>query len=395
LAHTYALTTQLQSQAIHRRGEPFYSSQHPSGNPRLAPPTPAAMHVLLTLQDVDPANPQPPQVLFDGEVPFPPAFARYAAVNGGGFNASIQYTRISRVSEALVRSAPSGLDWHTRFLLGESSGAECEILSTRELKFFSTHVPAAGERIVVRYRAFGRTLAQAADRASVAAQPQNPAGGVRYAIANLALPVPQTTADCEQAALAILDDTVQPAFTGQYRAPAEALTADVWPGDALLFNLPSQAAGFTAFARQVEITARDPAGDGYQYAIDFANDAAAPLSLELSHSISKKRSIGGTTMIPIAGAAYLPDLTAAEVSSVAAGLVNIDAGLTPPVGGGIEVRRGDSGWGLADDFNLLGRFTTQTFTVPKMARVADYYLRQFDASGLYSRFSALLHVDQP
>src|SRR5207302_617240 len=114
LGQPYTLTTQLHSQAIHRRGENFYSSQHPSGSPRTAPPTPADVYILLALQNAAPGSAQTPQVLFDGVLASAPAYARYAAVNGGTFNASIQYTRISRQSEAIVLSAPAGQSWHTR-----------------------------------------------------------------------------------------------------------------------------------------------------------------------------------------------------------------------------------------------------------------------------------------
>ena len=51
----------------------------------------------------------------------------------------------------------------------------------------------------------------------------------------------------------------------------------------------------------------------------------------------------------------------------------------------------------ADNGNLAGRFSTQTFTLPRLSRVQSYYLRQYDASSpaKYSRHSALLHVDYP
>jgi hypothetical protein len=63
----------------------------------------------------------------------------------------------------------------------------------------------------------------------------------------------------------------------------------------------------------------------------------------------------------------------------------------------VEVRWSDFGWGQFNDQNLAGRFTTQTFTLPRLAKVQDYYLRQFDGSTppRYSRFSAALHVDYP
>jgi hypothetical protein len=62
-----------------------------------------------------------------------------------------------------------------------------------------------------------------------------------------------------------------------------------------------------------------------------------------------------------------------------------------------ELRWSDSGWGEFNDENLAGRFTTQAFTLPRLSRVEDYFLRQFDASipPKYSRHSAALHIDFP
>lgn len=62
-----------------------------------------------------------------------------------------------------------------------------------------------------------------------------------------------------------------------------------------------------------------------------------------------------------------------------------------------EVRAHDYGWGAANDRNLLGRFSTQTFTLPRLARTQNYFLRLYDNSAppRYSRYAAALHVDYP
>jgi hypothetical protein len=62
-----------------------------------------------------------------------------------------------------------------------------------------------------------------------------------------------------------------------------------------------------------------------------------------------------------------------------------------------EVRWSDQGWGPDNDRNLVGRFGTQTFTVPRLTRVQTYFIRQYDASipPKYSRHSGSLHVDYP
>src|SRR5262249_22717166 len=43
----------------------------------------------------------------------------------------------------------------------------------------------------------------------------------------------------------------------------------------------------------------------------------------------------------------------------------------------VEVRRTDFGWGKDNDRNLVGRFTSRHFTVARLARVQDFYLRQY------------------
>lgn len=62
-----------------------------------------------------------------------------------------------------------------------------------------------------------------------------------------------------------------------------------------------------------------------------------------------------------------------------------------------EVRENDYGWGQANDRNLLGRFSTETFTLARVAQTQNYYLRLYDNSSppKYSRHSAALHVDYP
>jgi len=97
------------------------------------------------------------------------------------------------------------------------------------------------------------------------------------------------------------------------------------------------------------------------------------------------------------GTTTLADLTSAAITQVTSTTADLDTGASAPVGGGFEVRWSDAGWGQYNEKNLAGRFTTQTFTLPRLAKVQNYFLRQFDASTppKYSRFSAALHIDYP
>jgi len=59
------------------------------------------------------------------------------------------------------------------------------------------------------------------------------------------------------------------------------------------------------------------------------------------------------------------------------------------------VRRSDRGWGKEADYNLVGRYTTRTFVLPRLSRVQEYHIRQFDAASRYSRHTTVLHLDYP
>ena len=62
-----------------------------------------------------------------------------------------------------------------------------------------------------------------------------------------------------------------------------------------------------------------------------------------------------------------------------------------------EVRWSDEGWGPGNSRNLVGRFGTEAFTIPRLSAVQTIFLQQYDASAppKYSRYSTSLHVDYP
>jgi hypothetical protein len=68
------------------------------------------------------------------------------------------------------------------------------------------------------------------------------------------VPTRSTSVDCENVALAVLDDTAQPAWQGIYRVVSHCLPADdVLPGDAVHVTALSGQAGFAAIVREVDI----------------------------------------------------------------------------------------------------------------------------------------------
>ncbi len=251
----------------------------------------------------------------------------------------------------------------------------------------------------VRYRGLGRALARVTNSISVAALAHGSDDGVRGVVHMIQSPPARTTADCENAALAILDDTEGAAWAGEYQTWSDFLPGgqDVFPGDAVQVDAPSRGATFRAIVREVAIQVKDLDGEHSSYSIKFADDAAQPLTYEVT-SASHPGSLNVLAVeASLVGTTFIADLTAVSISLVTSTTVTLDAGVAPPAGGGFEVRRTDFGWGPFNDRNLIGRFSTQSFLVPRLVRTQDYYLRQYDASTTpkYSRYTTAIHIDYP
>ncbi|HEX4486714.1 MAG TPA: hypothetical protein VH088_10630 [Terriglobales bacterium] len=401
--HHYALTTRFYTTQIYRSQQVFHSSVRPSGSPRGGAGIAADVRVVLEVHDIDPANPgslvAPSTVLFDGIVSNAPGFCSYVLINAASLHCSIAFTRLIQAIDAEVRSAPPGQGYRTRLAGTVIEGAECSITSDPALQFFSSFAPVANELIEVRYRGIGRAQSRVTNPSSIAALAHGSDDGVRSRVRIVQSPPARTSADCENAALAILDDSVNLAWAGDYQTWSDFLPggADVFPGDAVQINAPSRGAAFSAIVREVDIAVKDFGGEHSRYAIKFANDAAVPLAYEVTtapHAGALNVVASTTSQV---GATFVADLTQVSVASYTSTTITLDTGIAPLAGGGFEVRRSDFGWGPANDRNLVGRFSTQSFVAPRLSRIQDYYLRQYDASSTpkYSRYSAAIHLDYP
>jgi hypothetical protein len=404
--HQYFFTTYLYSTEVYRSGETYHSSVHPAGSGWGGATVAADVRFVLEVQDIDPSNPEtlvaPATVLYDDVIENAPGFCTYALVNAANVQCSIAYTYASHISLAQVRTALPSAGYVTQLVGPLSDGAACEITSGPSLDFYPAYVPALNELIVASYRGSGRAIARVENAASVGSLQNGADDGTRGVVRVAKTPGARTDVDCENAALAILDDATGIAWSGSYETWSDFLpgaAVDIFPGDSIVVNVPSRGASFTAIVREVEIKVADPAGDRGFYTIGFANDLAAPLAIEYGTSataiaLQDKPPLLETTQV---GAYYQADLTEAQITAVTSTTASVDAGMAPPSGCGIEVRMNDYGWGQADDRNLLGRFNTQTFSLARLAATQNYFLRLYDGSSppKYSRYSAALHVDYP
>jgi hypothetical protein len=402
--HHYVLTTRLYSDEVYRRQQIFHSSLHPAGSGWGGAEITADVRIVLEVHDIDPTNPgsqvAPSTVLYDGVIDSAPDFCTYAPVNAANLLCAITFTRMIQAVDAQVRTALPGLSYSTMLVGPLSDGAECDITSSAELEFYSAYVPAANQAISVHYRSAGRALGWVINPASIAAQQRGFDNGDHGTVRHIKEPPPRTSADCEIAALALLDDTCGPAWSGEYDIWSDFLpgdASDIFPGDALSLNIPSRAAVFSAIVREVDIDIKDVQDERSYYKIKFANDAATPLAFEVEGTLVTSSLVVTQITNSQVGTNYLADLTDAEVTVVGSTTINVDAGVAPPSGGGFEVRWSDVGWGQGHDRNLVGRFANQTFTLARLSQVQDYYLRQYNASSppIYSRVSTALHVDYP
>jgi hypothetical protein len=404
--HQYFFTTYLYSMEVYRSGETYHSSSHPAGSGWGGAAVAADVRLVLEVQDIDPSNPEtlvtPATVLYDDVIENAPGFCTYALVDAASMQCSIAYTYVAHISLAEVRTALPSANYVTQLVGALSDGAACEITSDPSLDFYPQYVPALNQLIVASYRGSGRAVAQVQNAASVASLQNGADDGTRGSVRVAKTPGARTDVDCENAALAILDDAVGIAWSGSYETWSDFLPGaaeDIFPGDAIVVNVPSRGASFTAIVREIEIQIADPADDRGFYTIGFANDLAAPLGIEFGAgatviALQDMPPLLETTQV---GAYYQVDLTEAQITAVTSTTVQVDAGMTPGSGLGIEVRENDYGWGQANDRNLLGRFSTQTFNIARLAETQDYFLRLYDSSSppKYSRYSAALHVDYP
>jgi hypothetical protein len=406
LGHRYVLTTYLYSMEVYRTQEAFHSSVHPAGTGWGGADVEADVRFVLEVHDINPADPAslaaPATVLYDGVISNAVGFCTYALVSAVNVHCSITYTYAAHISMAEVRTATDGTDFATQLVGSFFDGAACLITSDPALDFYPQYAPPLNELIVASYRGQGRAVAEVVNSASIASLQSGVDNGVRGLVRVVKTPSARTGVDCENAALAILDDAGGAAWSGTYQTWSDFLpgaAADIFPGDALAVNVPSRGASFAAIVRRVGIEVVDPDDDRGVYTIEFANDLAAPLALQVESSAT---TVALQDMPPRltstqVGAYYSADLKEAQITAVSSTTVTVDAGVSPASGFGIEVRAHDYGWGQANDRNLLGRFNTQTFTLPRLARTQNYFLRMYDGSSppRYSRYTAALHVDYP
>jgi hypothetical protein len=373
---------------------------------------PARVKVTLEVRDLDLADPAAlvSTILYENTLDTLPVFAFYAPVNSADLHVVANFLQVTQPMQAELVTQKPGEEPRTRTLGFGIAGQDATITEDPNrnqwaLEFYEDTIPAAGERMALRYRAAGRARARIRDASSIASE-ASLAGddGVRAVVLDDVNPAPRTSAEADLAAQAYLADHVTPRYEGRYTTWGEF--ADSFPRSGRLLEVRNESRypAFQAIVRQVTSELRELASERILHTIEFGQPA---LFEDFLRQIAPVEGILQPDellfLAPLEAvepaAVYLEEAAGLELSSVLPMHFAVDLGAPPPDGGHYEVRRNDQGWGAAGVAgtlqNRVGVFTSQVFLLPRTARKQAYFVRPVGPDGLTSRFSSALVVHYP
>ena len=407
-ARHYILETRLSAEQPFRVEQTFPSQAGNFGGASV----PSAVRVQLVTRELDPedAANETETILYENTLLTLPPFAVYAPVNSAGLHVVGNFLQITQPIQAHLETQLPGEAAVTRRLGFGITDHDATITSDPlrnqwALEFYEDSMPALGERVEVRYRAAGRARARLRDSASVTAE-ASLAGddGIRAAVLTQVNPAPRTSVEAELAAQAFLADHAAPRYEGRYTTWGRFVEMFPRSGRLLEVRDESRYPAFTALIRGVASEIRELASEQIVHTVEFGQPSRfEDLLRQFTPREGVLQAEEAAPLAPVeageAGAMFLPELTAAAMIAIEPDGFVVDAGAPPPVGGAIEVRRSDQGWGapgaIGSVQNVMGRFTTQTFLLPRSRRTHSYFLRPVDGTNATSRFSAAVAVNLP
>jgi hypothetical protein len=260
--------------------------------------------------------------------------------------------------------------------------------------FYTGYAPVSGEQIAVSYRTIGRAVGRAVNTANQAALAAVGSPSVEAWIGSVTNPPTRSSEDCRNAALVMEQAaaSVSALWSGTYKGTRASFAADVWPGDALLLNAPSTNLDAQVVVRTVKVSYSASYPDLVEYEIAFANDWADDLAIKTSATVPANAWLPA----PIAPT-VLANLNGLAVTSLSGSSVTVNTGVTPPTGGGFEVRLRDFAFMAGTDPTLVMRSSSSTLSFSRVSAADRFYIRMYDGSTPpnYSEFSAALFINLP
>jgi hypothetical protein len=391
--HTYTFRIRVHSVEMQRVRQMYYTMVDGALEAFGGGVMDAPVSLVFDVQDLGAASNTPATVLYDGSVAASPGSCGFSAVNSVQLIGTMGYCRMTQTGSAWVVVTQANGARQTQLIGVAGEGVDCKVSTTGRVTFFAGRIPAAGELITVSYRTSRRSVARLHDAASVAAETAAGFPGVACWLGKVEQPVARSTVDCESAAQAVLRFATSRAAAVLGAYDMVNPSTDIWPGDVLALTTAGETTN--VIARKVTVEDGMAAPELLTYKIAFANDWAESLGIRLSETVA------ANALVPSAPSAapgnVLANLQQLQLVSATTTALQVDAGTTPPAGGGFEVRRRDWDFGPGVDQDLVLRSPVRGFSIPREAQIEQYYVRMYDASTprLYSRFSSAIFTDIP
>ena len=335
-----------------------------------------------------------PVILYDGGVTTLTSACTIVAASSINLIGTMRSIGLTNLGSGWVVSTPPSGGPYTRRVGTLAEAAECHLERTGKVVFYTGSTPVAGEQIAVNYRTVGRAVGRAVNAASQAALALAGMPAVAAWIGSVTDPPARSSTDCVNAALAIEQAAagVGALWSGTYNATRASFAVDVWPGDALLLNAPSTSLDAQVVVRTVKVSYRASYPDLVEYAIAFANDWADDLAIKTSTTVPSDAWLPA-----VIAPTPLANLTDLAVTTLNGTTVSISAGVTPPTGGGFEIRRRDFAFMPGEDPGLVVRATLPNMTFARETANDRFYIRMYDDSSPpnYSQWSTALFINLP
>ncbi len=394
--HTYTLRLRFHCKDVQRVLQSYYVSNGNASQSFGGGLISAGGDLLLDVQETTGGTPQPPITLYAGSVAAAPSSCTLVAIDSVDFIGSLASITLQATGNVWATSTPSGANASPETLrLGAmAEGADAKVETAGKLVFYATSVPKSGDQVTVSYRVGGRAVARLVSTSSIAEEAAGGLPGTAQWVGSMRLPATRWSTDCENAALALLDmaSSRDAAWAGTYSDFNLEQQADVWPGDALAIEAPSAGMTASAVVRTVTVEATSANPEVLQYKLTYANDWAEPLALVTSNALPNDVALPDVAASAPLTVDSLRDLA---VGSLTTTVINVNAGVTPPQGGGFEVRRRDWIFGAGDTADVVLRSPVPNFTIVRAFPIEQYYVRMYDGANPpnYSRFSSAVFVN--
>jgi hypothetical protein len=335
-----------------------------------------------------------PVTLYDGAIAYLPGSCLVVPASSVNLIGTIRAINLTNLGSGWVVSTPPNGGAYTRTVGTTAEAAECQLGRTGKLTFYTGSTPVAGEQIAVSYRSVGRAVGRAVNLTSQQALAHAGSPKVAAWIGSVTRPPARSSADCRNAALVMEQAaaSVSALWSGTYKGNRTSFATDVWPGDALLLSAPSTELNAEVVVRTVKVTYRASYPDLVGYEIFFANDWADDLAIKTSAAVPADTWLPAP-IAPIV-LANLAGLTVAEMNG---STVTVNTGVTPPSGGGFEIRLRDFAFMPGEDPTLVTRGSQPNLTFGRISPSDRFYIRMYDGSTPpnYSEFSMALFINLP